>query len=76
MLVGSCVDDYLRPVDPEHPVQGILVGYTADFNSDHQLYVGNPELLLYVVGSVLIDIKYHQLSGLHLGKLSAELRTD
>ena len=77
MLMGCRVDDDLGAILIEYPLQRLFMGDGADFNLQIQcIAVGNLQLLLHIVGTVLVDVQDDDLLRAHLRKLPAELRAD
>ena len=75
--MGGGVDDNLRMIGREHPLQRLPVGDGADFQLQIQLAaIGDFQLLLNVVGPVFINIQNDDLLRLHFRQLAAQLRAD
>ena len=77
MLVRRGVDDNLRMVFPENPLQRLHVGDGANFNPQIQpVAIEDFQLLLHIVGAILVNIEDDDLPRLHLCQLPAQLRAD
>ena len=77
MLVGRRVNHNLGPVPVKYPAQSLPIGNGADFNLQIQgRTIGNPQLLLHIVGAVFVNIQNHNLAGSHFCQLAAHLRAD
>ena len=77
VLVRRGIDHYLGFVGFEYSFECFYVGDRADLDLGLQIAaVFDPQFLLHVVGTVLVDVQDYQLVGVHLGQLTADLASD
>ena len=77
MLVGCGIDDNLGMIGFKNPGHGLPAGDGADLHLKIQpVSIGNPQLLLNIIRTILVDIQNDDLLRLHFCQLAAQLRAD